>query len=106
GTGRDPRGLMAGALDVTPDFGEQILGDRPACRDPADPVAGLLGEPEGAVGTGCDRSGRARLARDREFRYRSAGRDPADPVAGLFGEPEGAVRPGRDRVRAARPGGQ
>ena len=68
----------------------------PAGRDPADPVAGDLGEPEVAVRPGRDAVRAAVRGGDRELGDRAGGRDPADLVAGVLGEPEVAVRPRRD----------
>src|SRR5690242_1351566 len=72
------------------------LGDGARRGDAADP-AGLVAEPEVAVGPGGDQIGLAagQEAR-REHGNDARGRDPADRVAALLGEPEVAVGPGRD----------
>ena len=76
----------------------------PAGRDPSDPIAGGLGEPQIAVRTGRDVA-RARPGRDAraELGHDAGRRDLADAVAVELGEPQIAVGPGRDAVRGAPP---
>ena len=73
------------------------LGDRARRRDPPDPVAAVLGEPEVAVGPGRDAQ-RVDCRGDagRELGHRARRRDPPDPIAAVLGEPQVAVGPGRD----------
>src|SRR4051812_32382049 len=60
--------------------------------DPADLVAGILDEPDIAVGPGGNVVRLALGCRDREFGYLPAGGDAPDLVAGNFREPQRAIR--------------
>ncbi len=64
-----------------------------------------LGEPEVAVGPGCDPARLAPRRRYRELGDESGRRDPPDLVGGGLREPEVAVGTGRDRLGEAPRGG-